>query len=78
MNPGRISCEGLPINIITSGKCGIPQDAKKGYYNLIHTLQSGNLFLVSGSEPAFTVDVWLRRTHTHPARYRSPGKDRRV
>ena len=34
----------------------------------------GNLFLARDSEPAFIVDVRLRRTHICLARYRSPGK----
>ena len=35
----------------------------------------GDVFMASDSEPAFIVDVRLRRTHIHLARYCSPGKN---
>ena len=39
----------------------------------IHTQQSSDFILANGSEPAFYIDVRLRRTHIFLARYRSPG-----
>ena len=42
------------------------------------TSKSVDFVLASDSESAFYVDVGLRRTHIHLARYRSPGKDRQI